>query len=147
MSPRLLQALNPVMRTLIKRGIGSMSREMMVINWTGRKSGRSLRTPVSRFGGDDGLVFTTTPSGFRHNFADGWPAELQLGRELVAVHGQMVADPEAVTDRMFGVLDDLGLKRGTRNLGINMSERPGRQELIDFVAETGWSIIDFTPEA
>ncbi len=145
LSDRLLRLMNPVMRVLIRTGVGSLSREMMVINWTGRRSGRSLRTPVSRFDGTDGLVFTTTPSGFRHNFSEGWPAQLQLGRQLVAVEGHMISDPGAVADRMFAILDDIGLKRGARNLGINMSARPEQQELVDFVAETGWSIIDFRP--
>lgn len=145
MSDLHLRILNPVMRTLIRRGIGSMAREMMVIHWIGKKSGRPLSTPVSRFDAEGDFVFTTTPSGFRHNFASGWPAQLQLGRRLVPVTGQMVSDPEEVALRMLTVLDTHGLKRGQRNLGINMTDRPDQQELTEFVAETGWSILDFTP--
>jgi len=146
-SDRQLRLMNPVMKLLIRRGVGSLAREMMVINWTGRKSGRVLSTPVSRFDGDAGLVYTTTTSGFRHNFVDGWPAQLQLGRDLVSVNGLLVADPDAVASRMISVLDELGPKRGARNLGINMADRPSMGELTAFVADTGWSVIDFTPLA
>ena len=146
MSDRQLRLMNPVMRQLIKRGVGSLSREMMVVNWNGRKSGQSLWTPVSRFDGKGGSVYTTTPSGWRHNFADPWPAQLQLGRDLTPVTGVLVSDPGAVADRMLGVIDELGMKRGPRNLGIEMSDRPSREELVDFCGETGWSVIDFSPQ-
>ncbi len=139
-----VRLLNPVVRQLVKRGIGSVSREMMVVQWTGRKSGKVFSTPVSRFAGKDGGVFMTTTASYKHNFADGWPAVLQLGKERRDAVGHLVSNPPDVATRLASVLDQLGAKRGQRNLGLQFDTRPTATEFVDFVEDTGWAVIDFT---
>lgn len=139
-----IRLLNPIVRQLVQRGIGSAARDMMVVHWKGRKSGKAFSTPVSRFAGQGEAVFMTTTASYKHNFEDGWPAILQLGKQRHEAVGLLVSDPGAVAARLESVIEALGAKRGQRNLGLQFDTPPTTAELVAFVEDTGWVVIDFT---
>jgi hypothetical protein len=139
-----IRLLNPVVRQLVRRGVGSAARDMMVVHWEGRKSGKAFSTPVSRFAGEGEAVFMTTTASYKHNFVDGWPAMLQLGKQRHEAVGLLVSEPGAVAARLESVLEDLGPKRGQRNLGLQFDTQPTTAEFVALVEDTGWAVIDFT---
>ena len=136
--------LNPVMRFLVGRGRGPMADHLMVLHWTGRKSGRAYSTPVSRLE-VDGQLFTKTRAGYKHNFVSGGRAELVLGGERRPYLATTIDSPEVVGRRMRSILDAHGVKRGARALGLAIDGEPTADQLAVFAAEDGAVIIDFEP--
>ena len=143
-NPRVMSVVNPLMKFLVGRGWGSMADQLMVLHWTGKKSGNTYSTPVSRFELDDKL-FTQTKAGFKSNFVGGGPAELEFGGKRGAYIGTAIDDTEVVGQRMRSVLDSLGVKKGARALGLKIEGDPTTAELAAFASEDGAVVIDFEP--
>jgi hypothetical protein len=104
-----MRAVNVPMRAILSLPFPTpLSGNLMLLHYTGRKSGNAYRQPVSyaRDGSDPGSgTVLLTPGGGKWtlSLADGKPVRLRLrGREVVA-------RPELVTgaaevDRLFGVI-------------------------------------------
>ncbi len=76
---RLLRLWNPVMKRLLRSPLHwPWSRWFLVIGWTGRKTGRRYRTPVS-YVRHDGEVLITTGDAWWRNLTGGAEIELWLG--------------------------------------------------------------------
>lgn len=143
-NPRVMKLVNPLMKFLVVRGWGSMADQVMVLHWTGKKSGQTYSTPVSRFDLDDQL-FTQTKAGYKSNFVGGGPAELVFDGKRGAYIGTTISDTEVVGQRMRSVLDALGIKNGARALGLKIEGDPVTAELVAFASEDGAVVIDFKP--
>ena len=143
-NPRLMKAINGPVAFLIERGLGPVAAQLMVLHWTGRKSGRAFSTPVSRME-LDGQLFTKTRAGYKHNFVGGGPAELVIDGERRPYTGTVIDSPDVVGQRLRAVLDAKGLKRGARSLGLTIEGDPTAAELAAFVEDDGSVIIDFEP--
>ncbi len=101
---RLLRTWNPVMKRLLRSPLHwPWSRWFLVIGWTGRKSGRRYRTPVSYVRDGDEILITTGDSWWK-NVAGGGDVELWLaGRERPATAESIEDEAESVAlhQRMF----------------------------------------------
>ena len=140
-NPTRMKILNRVMKFLVGRG--SMADNLMVLHWMGKKSGDSYSTPVSRFE-IDGQLFTQTNAGYKANFVDGGPAELEYGGKRNAYVGTVTSDATVVGERMRSVLDEWGIKKGSRALGLKIEGEPTPAELAEFAAADRAVVIDFT---
>lgn len=134
-----LAVVNPVVKFLIGRGWGP--KNMMVLNWTGRKSGRPFATPVSRFE-VDGQLFTTTPQPWGSNFEGGYNASLTIEGKNRPITGTRVADPDEVAQRLVNVYAQMG-KDMERAMAITIEGAPGIDEFAAFAAADSLQIIDF----
>jgi len=143
-NPRVMRVVNPLMKFLVVRGWGSMADQVMVLHWTGKKTGKTYSTPVSRFDLNDQL-FTQTKAGYKSNFVGGGPAELVFGGRRSAYVGTVIDDTQVVGERMRSVLDALGIKNGSRALGLKIEGEPTTAELAEFASEDGAVVIDFEP--
>ncbi len=141
-NPTVMKMINPFVKLVVRRGWGSMANDVMVLHWIGHKSGNSHSTPVSRFE-IDGQLFTQTKAPYKHNFVGGRPAELETPGERAAFTATAIADPATVGQRMRTVLDTLGIKKGSRALGLKIEGQPTAAELAEFAAADGAAIIDF----
>ncbi|MEM9037288.1 MAG: hypothetical protein AAGD18_22035 [Actinomycetota bacterium] len=139
-----MKLLNPTVSFLIRRGWGPVSRQLMEIRWTGRRSGNEYSTPVSRHE-LDGRLFTTTRAPYKHNFAGGAPAMVVLDGERRTHVGTLVDDPGVVGARLRTMLDALGPKRGPRAFGVKIEGDPTVEELATYAADGGVVVIDFEP--
>ena len=75
---RIMRAVNVPMRAALSLPFATpLSGNLMLISYTGRKSGKAYRQPVSYVRDGDVLL---TPGGGRWtlNLADGWPARIRL---------------------------------------------------------------------
>ncbi len=141
-SPLFFRVANPIFGWMLSNGRGPTD-DMMLLHWRGRKSGRAFRTPVSRFE-LDGRTFTTTSAPWRHNFAGGHPAQLDLDGERRDVIGSLIDDPASVGAAMKAVMDELGAKSAARAMGIRIEGQPTTEDFAAFAAADNNTLVEFT---
>jgi hypothetical protein len=100
---------NSIMESLLKSPMhGVVSKNMMLISYTGRKSGQEFTTPVNYWqvsDRDTGLLLTTSKPDrvWWRNLRGGWPVVLQLCGKRINALGTLVEDVNE-KERLFGVL-------------------------------------------
>ena len=140
----LLRAVNPLMRRLIGRGI--VGKHLLVLHYTGHKSGRRFDVPAG-FLMIDGVVCVLTNSAWRHNFAGGRDIEVTLHGDRRPARAVLVDDPDLVAEVYQGLFQELGARQARRRLGIrlNVDRDPTRQDIRDLVVRSGLSIVQIEP--
>ena len=100
---RIMRAVNVPMRVVLGLPFPTpLSANLMLISYTGRKSGKAYRQPVSYARDGETLL---TPGGGRWtlNLAGGRPVRIRLrGRDLLAT-GELVTDAAEV-EQLLGVI-------------------------------------------
>jgi hypothetical protein len=100
---RVMRAVNVPMRAVLGLPFATpLSRNLMLICYTGRKSGKAYQQPVSY--ARDGQVLLT-PGGGRWtlNLAGGRPVRIRLRGRDVSARGELVTDADEV-ERLIGVI-------------------------------------------
>lgn len=101
---RLLRLWNPVMHRLLRSPLHwPWSRWFLVIEWTGRKSGRDYRTPVSYIRYQDEILITTGDRWWR-NLVGGAAVRVWTGgwrREATAEPVMDEVESVSLHERMF----------------------------------------------
>src|ERR1700733_11793380 len=90
---RIMRAVNVPMRAVLSLPFGTpLSKNLMLISYTGRKSGKAYRQPVSYVRDGDVLL---TPGGGRWTLtrAGGPPARIRLGGHDAPVRPELVTEP------------------------------------------------------
>ena len=98
---RLMRIANVLMRRVLALPFETpISRRLMLLTFTGRKSGRTYRQPVSHVAEGDVLL---TPGGGRWklNLVDGQPIRVRLRGRVVLAVPELVGDPVEV-ERLLG---------------------------------------------
>ena len=93
---RIMRAVNVPMRAVLGLPFATpLSRNLMLISYTGRRSGKAYRQPVSY--ARDGHVLLT-PGGGRWtlNLAGGRPVQIRLRGRDVSAEGELVTDADEV---------------------------------------------------
>jgi len=81
-TPTLYKVINPIVRGLLRSPLhGLMSKNTLLLEFEGRKTGRPLSTPIS-YNEADGVLRGFTDRGF------GWWRNLEQGRVHATVRGQ-----------------------------------------------------------
>jgi hypothetical protein len=115
--PRVIfRVANPLMKALLLSPFhGGMSGRLMVITFTGRKSGKKYSTPVGYVrDGSEIYVFTSSP--WRLNFKDWAPVSMRIRGKDVQGTARIATDP-VIIKRMIQTLtaahgDDLSKRMG-----------------------------------
>lgn len=125
--PGKLQNLGPtiILKSPLHR---MMSDAFLVLQWTGRKSGRTFATPVSYVRGDDGSLLITSDSPWVHNFTDGAPVTVWLKGRRVAARAELVADPDAAADALHHMV------QARPSYAKNAEIAPGPNGIVDLDA-------------
>jgi hypothetical protein len=100
---RIMRAVNVPMRAVLGLPVATpLGANLMLISYTGRKTGKAYRQPVSY--ARDGEVLLT-PGGGRWtlNLTDDRPVRIRLRGRDVAARGERVTDPAEV-ERLVGVI-------------------------------------------
>src|SRR5215471_9279340 len=93
---RLMSGLNIPMRVLLRLPIANpLSGRLMLVSYTGRKTGKAYQQPVSYVEQGDTLL---SPGGgkWKDNLRDGQPVALWLRGRSVLARPELVADPDEV---------------------------------------------------
>jgi len=131
------EVINPAMEALLRSPLhGLVSDSLMLITFTGRKSGDEYTTPVG-YWVKDGTVIVTTHSPWWRNLQGGQPVTLHLQGERRQGIATPRSDPEIVAEYMQAFIDRKGVD-ATQRLGIrvNGDREPTREELVDGVEGT-----------
>ncbi len=140
--------LNPMISTVLRYPLhGMLSRSIMLITMTGRKSGKTITTPVRYVRrGDMILCFTVKDIRWWHNLRGGAEVSLLIQRKTSAYHACVLEND------MDRVLDHLRyyfakFPRDTMIYGVkhnrdgSLNEKTLQRAAVDMV------VFEFTPEA
>jgi hypothetical protein len=144
-----LRAVNPVLRFLLRTPLlGAMGRGMMVLTFTGRKSGRRYSVPVSAHRSDDGL-YAMAGAAWRLNFRGGAATEVLHDGKTTTMHGELIEDPVAVADLAHRWAESYGLKNAQRMMGLKFRDQwiPSVEEFADAAKANHLGAIRLTPAA
>ncbi len=144
----LMRIVNPVMRFLLRRGKpGGLADRVLLLRYRGRRTGRPYQVPVG-YRRIDGQLASLTNSGWRINFREERPVELVLRGEAVPARARLTEDPDIVTGIYERVIDEVGVERAGRELGIriNVDRPPTREELEDMIERSGLSVVWYNLE-
>ena len=137
---RIMRAANVPMRALLSLPFATpLSANLMLVYYTGRKTGKAYRQPVSYVRDGETLL---TPGGGRWtlNLAGGRPVRLRLRGREVAARADLVSDAAEV-ERLLGVITT---KNPTAGKFIPMPRRPDgslEPEALDRALRHGFRIV------
>lgn len=127
---------------MVERGRGKMADRVVVLRFTGRKTGRDFEIPIGHRL-IDGRMAILTNSGWRHNFAGGADIVVKRKGQSIPARAELLSDPVEVAliyDRLIG---EIGWEKAGRQLGIkiNAGRRPTREELEAMIRKSGLSVV------
>jgi deazaflavin-dependent oxidoreductase (nitroreductase family) len=120
--PSIPPLLNDFMRFVLRSPLhGMLSKSLLLITFTGRKSGKRFTTPVSySLDGDRVMVFSH--AAWWRNLTDGRPVTLQLRGRTVEGMAEVVADDKHAV--AAGLLAHLSKVRSdARYYGVTFDEQ------------------------
>lgn len=101
---RVMGMLNVPMRVILGLPFATpLSSRLMLVSFTGRKTGKAYRQPMSYVQQDDTLL---TPGGgkWKWNLQDGQPARIRLRGQDVLARPELVKDPDEI-ERLLAVMN------------------------------------------
>ena len=130
--------IGPVMKALLRSPLhGLVSRYLMLLAFTGRKSGKRYEVVVGRHE-LGGVLVVPSGSRWRLNLRGGAPVEVMLGGIRKAGHAELVEDPDEVARVYEDLLDRLGAENAQRvGLKVNVDRKPTREELKAALVDHG----------
>jgi hypothetical protein len=100
---RIMRAVNVPMRVILRLPFPTpLSANLMLVSYTGVKSGRAYLQPVS-FARDGATLLTPGGGRWTGNLKGGRPVRLRLRGRTVPAHADLVSDPAEV-ERLLGVI-------------------------------------------
>ena len=113
---RIMRAVNVPMRAVLSLPFATpLSANLMLISYTGRKTGKAYRQPVS-YARDGAELLTPGGGRWTLNLKNGRKVRLRLRGRDVPAHADLVADPAEV-ERLLGVIA-VGNPRAMRYIPI-----------------------------
>jgi len=142
----VLRIVNPALHFALKTPLGSSLKDFMVVNFTGRKSGKRFSVPVSAHH-LDGDLYAVLSAGWKYNFTDGAPAEVLYAGKTTAMVGQLIKDPATVGDISHRVATAAGAKKAQRSMGIKFRDGtvPTLEQFTEASKRLGIAAIKLTP--
>lgn len=143
----LLHLINPVVRWLLRSPLGGPARkQVMVLRFTGRTSGRVYEVPVAahRAGGD---LYALTGAGWRLNFRGGADAEVYLDGRTSRMRGELLDDPETAAPVYARRIAELGVQRAPRVMGVkvNVPQPPTAEAIVPAVRHYHMAAVRLIP--
>jgi hypothetical protein len=142
----LLRAVNPAVKFLLGTPLaGSLRRQMMVLNFTGRKSGRQYSVPVSAHRLDN-VLYALASAGWTANFRDGANAEVLWDGKKTTMRGELIRDPATVADLSHRAAESYGAKNAQRMMGLKFRDNrvPTLEEFTEAAQRDGMRAVKFT---
>jgi deazaflavin-dependent oxidoreductase (nitroreductase family) len=113
----LLRIANPCVKAILRSPLHPLlSKRVMVLTVTGRRSARTYSLPVGRHESGDGTLLLSAGGAWRHNLRGGADVRVTLdGRERRG-HAVLVEDPDEAAREFAALLDRVG----PRALGVKV---------------------------
>lgn len=142
----LVGILNRVLSFLVRTPLrGPVSRGVLVVRFTGRRSGRRYEVFVSPHLIDGGLTVLTN-ARWRLNFRGGRPAEWLYQGRTTSGRGILVEEPQAVGELYHERIRELGVKMAGRRtpVKVNVQRVPTVEELAELARTQHLSAVRFS---
>lgn len=138
-----MRLVNPLARRVIARGM--LGDELLVVHYTGRRSGRRFDVPAG-CRTVDGSICVFTDGRWRHNFAGGVDVEVTHHGRRRPMRATLHPDPDEVAAVYERLITEHGVPWARRHLGVrvNVDRAPTREELRELARSTGLSIVRLT---
>ncbi|RZT12827.1 uncharacterized protein DUF385 [Kribbella sp. VKM Ac-2569] len=136
----VLRTMNHVMRPLLASPLGRRMDGVMLLEFHGRRSGRTIRVPVN-MNRVDGVFMAFTKGQWRHNFATRTPVTVTYRGRAHHTHGTLVRlTPEEMGAAVRKSLDSGG---SAQRMGIRSPKghEPTAAELAALGAALGRCVI------
>ena len=143
----LLRVANPVMRFLLGTPLaGPARKQMMVVSFKGRKTGRPYSIPLSAHVIDNQL-YALTSAPWKNNFRDGAAAQVLHDGKTTTMRGELITDKAQITDLYSRCVESYGVKRAERAMGLGFRDHqmPTHDEFAEAVDQLHLNAIRFTP--
>jgi hypothetical protein len=143
----VLRAVNPLLRFLLRTPLmGAARKAMMVLSFTGRKSGRRYSIPVSAHQIDNDL-YALVGAAWRLNFRGGASAEVVHDGKTTTMRGELIEDPSVVADLSRRCAESYGVKGAQRVMGLKFRDQriPTVEEFAEAAKANHLGAIRFTP--
>ncbi len=139
----MVKIINPVFRRVLGSPLhGLMSKSLMVLHVTGRKSGRVYDVPVGRHE-MDGQLLTYAGGRWRPNLRGGAHVRLTLDGRERAAYAVLEEDPDKVAEVFWKIVERLGHKSAQRaGLTVNVDRQPTLDEVRE--GTRGRALVLFT---
>jgi hypothetical protein len=119
----LLRIVNPLLSALLRTPLaGPAGKQLMVLSFTGRKTGRRFTLPVSAHLIDNDL-YALTGAAWKQNFRGGAPAQVVYDGKTTAMHGELIRDRAVVSDLYLRCTQSYGVKRAQRMIGVKFRDQ------------------------
>ena len=142
-----LRVVNPILKLLLHTPFAGAARnQLMVVDFTGRKSGRHYSIPLSAHV-IDGVLYAMTGNPWKNNFRDGAAATVLHDGKTTAMRGELITDQAHVADLYFRCVESYGVKRAERAMGLGFRDHqmPTRDQFAGAVDQLKLRAIRFTP--
>lgn len=145
--PAVLRFVNPVLRFVLRTPLaGPARKQLMVLSFTGRKTGRPYSIPLSAHVIDNEL-YALTGAPWKQNFRGGAAAEVVYDGKTTTMRGELVRDRAAVTDLYLRCAESYGVRRAQRMIGLKFRDGriPTRAEFAEAVDRMHLGAVRLTP--
>ena len=143
----LLRLVNPVLCFLLRTPLaGPARKQLMVLSFTGRKTGRPYTIPLSAHVIDHDL-YTLTGASWKQNFRNGAPAQVVYDGKTTAMRGELIRDRTVVSDLFHRCAESYGAQRAQRMMGLKFRDQriPTREEFTEAVDRLHLAAVRLTP--
>jgi hypothetical protein len=144
----LLRIVNPLLELLLRTPFaGPAGKQFMVLNFTGRKSARQFKVPVTAHVIDNDL-YAMTGATWKLNFQGGAPATVVYDGKTSIMKGELIRDRAVLCDLYQRCVQSYGVKRAQRVMGVKFREQrvPTLEEFGEAIDRLHLIAIRFTPD-
>jgi deazaflavin-dependent oxidoreductase (nitroreductase family) len=129
-TPVVYRILNPIMKSLLKSPIHSVvSEKIMIITFTGRKSGKQYSTPVSYFRENDS-VYCFTHGGWWRNIKDGAHVTLRIQGAVYRGFAEAITEDNVRKSRVLAkMLRDNPREASIYHVSLDANGEPDNDEV------------------
>ena len=125
---------------------GSARKQLMVLSFTGRKTGRPYSIPLSAHVIDNDL-YALTGASWKQNFRGGAAAEVVYDGKTTAMRGELIRDRATVSDLYLRCAQSYGVQRAQRMIGLKFRDQriPTLAEFAEAVDRMHLAAVRLTP--
>ena len=141
-----LRVVNPILKLLLHTPFAGAARnQLMVVDFTGRKSGRPYSIVLSAHV-IDGVLYAMTGATWKSNFRDGATAQVLHAGKTTTMRGELITDKAHVADLYARCAESYGVKRAERVMGIGFRDHqlPTRDQFAEAFDELNLRAIRLT---
>ncbi|MBS4728705.1 hypothetical protein MSM1_10300 [Mycobacterium sp. SM1] len=126
--------------------MGPARKQLMVLTFNGRKTGRRYSIPVSAHRIDSDL-YALTDAPWKQNFRDGATAEVLLDGKTTTMRGQLIKDWAAIADLYRRAAESYGVKTAQHMMGLKFRDQriPTLEEFGEAIHSEHLGAIRLTP--